>query len=115
MTKFKFLPALAALPFLACAVPASAQVTWYDVAESSLSTAPMMCRYISGSVRNVAVLDYDNTIGTAVISARYDFRCGDNTYSDTAYMAYYNGQLTCRAYAWNGERCSLAGDVIKGN
>ena len=108
----KFVPALVALALSAYATQASAEVTWYDLGETSLSTAPMQCRYVSGSVRNVSIVDYDNSVGTAVVSARYDFRCGDTTYSDTASLAYYNGQLTCRAYAWYGERCTLGGDVV---
>lgn len=88
--------------------------TLYMIVDNNLRdlSRGMMCNYVFGSARNIQVDAYDLSQSMSLISARYDYRCGDSTYSDTVYLAFSNGSRTCHAYAFDGKRCSMDGRVV---
>jgi hypothetical protein len=100
----------AALIMLGIAQPASAQ-TNEQFADSQLRelvrSDGWACSYVIGSARNVQIIASDAV--RVVVAARYDYRCGDDTLSDTVYMAFSNGIRTCSAYRSFGKACSLDG------
>jgi hypothetical protein len=66
-----------------------------------------LSNYVWDSIRSIDVLA--ETDSSIVFYARYDYRLGDTTFSDTAYFGFSNGRLYCLAYAFNGEYCTLYG------
>ena len=91
------------------ASPARAQDTRSDLQSwlQSDSANWAMSKYVWDSIRNINVIDRTDT--AIILSARYDYRMGDSTFSDTAYFAFSNGNLYCMAYAFNNEYCSIYG------
>ena len=65
--------------------------------------------YIRRSVRNIQVLEYSRSENASVVSARYDYRMGDSTASDTVYIAFRDGLRTCVAYRFYNKYCTLNG------
>lgn len=88
---------------------------WYETVEGVMvgakSNGKMLCDYIGGSLRNLSVDDWSNDEGIALISARYDYRCADNTGSDTVYIAFSNNgrNYTCIAFQFFNKKCTLHG------
>lgn len=78
-----------------------------DLAVNGGMAGPWVCAYVLNSVRNATVL-YSGTEGM-VVSARYDYRCGDSTDSDTIYLTFRNGSRTCDAYRSLSTYCTLYG------
>ncbi|WP_073977718.1 hypothetical protein [Erythrobacter donghaensis] len=100
----------AALITLGIAQPAAAQ-TNEQFADSQLRELVRVdgwaCSYVNWSARNVQIIASDAV--RVVVAARYDYRCGDDTLSDTVYMSFSNGIRTCSAYRSFGKACSLDG------
>ena len=65
--------------------------------------------YIRRSVRNIQILEYSRSDNASVISARYDYRMGDSTASDTVYITFRDGYRTCVAYRFYNKYCTLTG------
>lgn len=99
------------------AAPAKAQSEWIPVLESHLSaledTWPLSI-YVRRSVRNVRIVDA--IPGSVVVSARYDYRTGDSTLSDTVYMTFNeSGQRICVAYRFYNRYCTIYGAEREGS
>jgi hypothetical protein len=63
--------------------------------------------YVHDSIRSITVID--SSRDAIILSARYDFRIGDSTFSDTAYFAFSDGRLFCLAYKFDGETSTTYG------
>ena len=88
--------------------PAMAQDTRSDLqAWLQHDSKTWMSSYVWDSIRSITVVNRSSQ--AIVFSARYDYRIGDTTFSDTAYFGFSNGKLYCLAYVFNGEYCSLYG------
>ena len=112
MAKRNLLCGAALLGSIIIPAGAHAQATWESVADANLRHISMACNYVYNSTRNAEVIESNDT--TAVISARYDYRCGDSTLSDTVYMTFRNGERTCHAFAFYNQHCTMDGDVESG-
>lgn len=96
-------------------------LTWLEVADSALQGqsrySGWACQYVIGSARAVTILERDNEADYTLISVRYDYRCGDSTLSDTAYMSFKNVStditITCADYAVQNGRCTIDGAHYK--
>lgn len=98
-------------------------MTWLEVAEGNLyrqsGYGNWTCRYVVGSARGVSILERDNAADYTLISVRYDYRCGDSTLSDTAYMSFKNVttdiMITCIDYKSQSGACTIDGAHYKTN
>jgi hypothetical protein len=86
--------------------------SWDSIMERNLRdlSQKMLCNYVYNSVRNITLLEYNASENASVVSARYDYRCGDSTSSDTIYITFRNGMRPCVAYAFYNKYCTLSGE-----